>query len=201
MNYWLTLIPVISAAIGWLIHSAVVKMLFHPRKARKIGGITFQGIFPRHQQQLAYKIGKVINTEFLSFDAIEQKISNPENLKKVMPMIEAHVDDFLRNRMKKEMPVVGMFIGEKTIDNLKSMFLREIETLFPHIMKQYATGMTTELKPEQIIIQKLADFPAERLEKLLHSSMSRELSQFKIMGAVVGFIIGVIQVIITFFFF
>ena len=100
-------------------------MLFHPRQPKKILGVTFHGIFPKRQQQFAEKLGKLVSAEFLSFDDIEQKISNPENLKKVMPMIETHVDDFLRNRLKDEMPVISMFIGDKTITNLKTMFMKE----------------------------------------------------------------------------
>ena len=130
MNYWLILIPLISAFIGWVTNWVAIKMLFHPREPKKILGITFHGIFPKRQQQFAEKLGKLVSAEFLSFDDIEQKISNPENLKKVMPMIETHVDDFLSNRLKDEMPVISMFIGDKTITNLKNMFMKEIESFF-----------------------------------------------------------------------
>jgi len=34
-----------------------IKMLFHPREPRKFLGITFQGIFPKRQQQFAEKLG------------------------------------------------------------------------------------------------------------------------------------------------
>jgi hypothetical protein len=71
------------------------KMLFYPREPKKILGITFQGIFPKRQKQFAEKLGKLVSAEFLSFTDIEQKISDPDNLKKIMPMIESHVDDFL----------------------------------------------------------------------------------------------------------
>src|ERR1700741_3380918 len=119
MNFWLLLIPVISAFIGWITNWVAIKMLFHPRYPKKILGITFHGIFPKRKQQFAEKLGKLVSAEFLSYPDIEQKISDPENLKKIMPMIEKHVDDFLRTRLSDEMPVISMFIGDKTINNLK----------------------------------------------------------------------------------
>lgn len=197
MNYWLILIPVISAFIGWVTNWVAIKMLFHPREPRRFLGITFQGIFPKRQQQFAEKLGKLVSAEFLSFADIEEKISNPENLKKIMPMIEAHVDGFLRTRLSEEMPMISMFIGDKTINKLKDALMKEIETLFPIVMKQYAANLKTELDLEQIVIRKVSGFSSDKLEEILYQIMSKEFRFVEIIGAVIGFIIGTVQVLIT----
>lgn len=198
MNYWLLIIiPLISAFIGWVTNWVAIKMLFHPREPKKILGITFHGIFPKRQQQFAEKLGKLVSAEFLSFDDIEEKISSPENLKKIMPMIENHIDDFLRNRLSNEMPVISMFIGDKTIGKLKEAFMKEIESLFPQVMKQYAVNLKDELDLEQIVIKKVSGFSSDKLEEVLLQIMSKEFRFVEIIGAVIGFIIGLLQVIIT----
>lgn len=198
MNNWLfIIIPLISAFIGWVTNWVAIKMLFHPREPKKILGITFHGIFPKRQQQFAEKLGKLVSAEFLSFDDIEEKISNPDNLKKIMPMIENHIDDFLRNRLTTEMPVISMFIGDKTITKLKESFMKEIEQLFPKVMKQYAVNLKDQLDLEQIVIKKVAGFSSDKLEEVLYQIMSKEFRFVEIIGAVIGFIIGLIQVIIT----
>ncbi len=197
MNYWLLLIPIISAFIGWVTNWVAIKMLFHPREPKKILGITFHGIFPKRQQQFAEKLGKLVSAEFLSFDDIEQKISSPENLKKIMPMIEDHIDDFLRTRLSTEMPVISMFIGDKTITKLKGSFMNEIELLFPQVMKQYAANLKSELDLEQIVINKVSGFSTDKLEEVLYQIMSKEFRFVEIIGAVIGFIIGAVQVLIT----
>jgi len=197
MNYWLILIPLISAFIGWVTNWIAIKMLFHPRNPRKIIGITFHGIFPKRQKQFAEKLGRLISSEFLSFTDIEQKISDPQNLKKVMPLIEAHVDDFLRSKLKSQIPVLSMFIGEKTIISLKEVFMQEIETIFPQVMKQFVGNLKNELDLEEIVIKKVAGFSTDKLEEILYQIMSKEFRFVEIIGAVIGFIIGVVQVIIT----
>jgi uncharacterized membrane protein YheB (UPF0754 family) len=195
MNYWLFIIPVISAFIGWMTTWVAIKMLFHPHKPKKILGVTFYGVFPKRQQQFAEKLGMLVKTVF-SFDDIEQKISDPDNLKKIMPTIETHVDDFLRNRLSVEMPVISMFIGDKTINKLKTAFMKEIETLFPLVMKQYAGNLKTEFDLEDIVIKKVSGFSSEELEKILQQAMSKEFRLVKIAGAVIGLIIGVVQFVI-----
>ena len=198
MNYWLLIIiPIISAFIGWVTNWVAIKMLFHPREPKRILGITFHGIFPKRQQQFAEKLGKLISAEFLSFNDIEEKIRNPENLKKIMPMIENHIDDFLRNKLGTEMPMISMFIGDKTVTKLKESFMKEIEILFPQVMKQYAANLKDELDLEQIVIQKVSGFSSDKLEEVLLQIMSKEFRFVEIIGAVIGFIIGLVQVIIT----
>jgi uncharacterized membrane protein YheB (UPF0754 family) len=197
MNYWLILIPIISAFIGWFTNWIAIKMLFHPREPKKILGMTFHGIFPKRQQQFAEKLGKLISTEFLSFSDIEQKISSPENLKKMMPEIEAHVDHFLRKKLADQMPMLSMFIGDKTINNLKSVFMQELESLFPDVMKKFASNMKNELDLEKIVTAKVSAFSSDKLEAILYQIMSKEFRFVEIIGAVLGFTIGIVQVIIT----
>ena len=120
-------------------------MLFHPKEPRYILGIRFHGIFPKRQRQFAEKLGKLVSEQLLSFQDIEQKITHPENLKKIMPQVEEHIDHFLRVKLAEQMPVISMFIGDKTISELKSIFTKELETLFPVIMQKYMGSLQDQL--------------------------------------------------------
>jgi len=203
MNYSLLLqfilIPVISAFIGWFTNWIAIKMLFHPKEPKRILGITFHGIFPKRQKIFAEKLGKMISAEFLSFEDIEQKIADPQNLQKLMPMIEGHVDNFLRNKLSDEMPFLSLFIGDKTIKSLKKVFMQELETLFPILMKSYASQLQAELDLEKIVTEKVSAFSSDKLEDILYQIMSNEFRFVEILGGVIGFIIGILQVLLTYF--
>ena len=197
MNYTLFFIPLISAFIGWFTNWIAIKMLFHPREPKKILGITFHGIFPKRQKQFAEKLGKLVSEELLSFEDIEEKITNPENVKKLLPLMEVHIDNFLRNKLSAQMPMLGMFIGDKTINQLKIVFMNELEILFPTIMKNYVSNLQSELDLEKIIVTKVSAFSSDKLEQILNAIMSKEFRFVEIIGAVLGFIIGLLQVLIT----
>jgi len=197
MNYWLLLIPVISAFIGWITNLIAIKMLFHPRLPIKILGITIQGIFPKRQEQFAVKLGKLVSEELLSFKDIEQKITDPGNIKAMIPLIENHIDRFLREKLSETMPMLSMFIGDKTIDKIKEVFLAELENLFPVIMKSYLGKLQTELDLEAIVTEKVKAFSSEKLEQILYQVMAKEFTFIEIIGAILGFIIGLLQVVIT----
>ncbi len=202
MNYSLLLqfilIPVISAFIGWFTNWVAIKMLFHPKEPKRILGITLHGIFPKRQKVFAEKLGKMISAEFLSFEDIEQKIASPQNLQKLMPMIEGHVDKFLRDKLGDEMPFLSLFIGDKTIRSLKKIFMLELEILFPQLMKSYAGHLQEELDLEKIVTEKVSAFSSDKLENILYQIMSKEFRFVEILGGVIGFIIGILQVLISY---
>jgi len=197
MSIWLWTIPLISAFIGYFTNWVAIKMLFHPREPIRFLGITIQGIFPKRQQQFGEKLGKLVSDEFLSFNDIEEKISHPENLDKLMPHVEGHIDSFLHNKLPVAFPMISMFIGEKTIETLKTAFMEELKELFPQLMQRYAGELKNELDLEQIVQDKVSKFSSDKLETILYQIMSKEFRFVEILGGVLGFLIGLIQVAIT----
>jgi uncharacterized membrane protein YheB (UPF0754 family) len=193
----LYLIPFISAFIGWFTNWIAIKMLFHPKKPVKILGITFIGIFPKRQVQFAEKLGKLVSDELLSFQDIESKITNTANIDQLMPQIDAHIDHFLRVKLADQMPVISMFIGDKTIQQMKSVFMAELKELFPGIMKTYMGNLQRDLDLEKIVVDKVKGFSTDKLEQILNDIMSKEFRFVEIIGGVLGFLIGIVQVILT----
>ena len=198
MNYWLLLVPIVGAFIGWLTNRVIVRSLFHPRLPRKILGLTFHGILPKSQPQIAVKFGKLASDELLTtVDALEQKITSIENLKKLMPVIDQQIDEFLQTKIKSEFPFVSMFIGTKTINKFKEAISRELEILFPKLIGNYIGNLRKDIDLEKIISEKIGSFPQEKLETIINEDMSKGIRSFEMAGALVGFAIGIISILIT----
>lgn len=106
-----------------------------------------------------------------------------------MPLVENHIDDFLRNKLKQKMPVISMFIGDKTVNSLKEVFLKEIEELFPHVLKQFAGSLQENLDLGGLVAKKIEGIESEQLKKML----APLLRYFQLAGLLGGLIIGVID--------
>ncbi|MEY3350945.1 MAG: hypothetical protein RIQ50_1056 [Bacteroidota bacterium] len=193
----LLLIPLISAFIGWFTNWIAIKMLFHPKEPKRILFFTIQGIFPKRQQQFAEKLGKLVSAELVSFSDIETKLTHPDNLKKLMPLVDNKVDEFLRVKLSDAFPIISMFIGETTIQQLKSVFMNELEEILPELIRKYVRNLESQLDLEKIVIEKVSRFSSDKIESLLNQIMSTEFRFIEIIGGVLGFIIGLIQVVIT----
>ncbi len=194
----LYLIPFISAFIGWFTNWIAIKMLFHPKQPVKVLGITIQGIFPKRQQQFAQKLGVLVATELLHFNDIAAKLKDPKQLESVTPVIESHIDTFLRVKLQEKLPVVSMFIGDNTIGKLKEGMMEEINGLLPEVIGKYADNLSEKMDVEKMVTNKVANFSSDKLEEILTAIMSKEFRFVEIIGGVLGFVIGLIQVILTY---
>ena len=192
-NYLVTII--LSTFTGWVTTWIAIKMLFHPRYPIKILGYPLQGIFPKNQLKIAEKLGQVVSNELLSFSDIEKKITSPENLEKLKPEIEKHIDGFLNHKLKDVFPVLSKFIGVKTTNQLKDAFMNELETMFPTLMHSYMYHLQSEIDLEKIVVEKVAGFSSEKLEEILNAVTSKEFQFLEVVGAIFGMLIGIVQVI------
>jgi uncharacterized membrane protein YheB (UPF0754 family) len=197
ISWWLYTIPFISAFIHWLTIWMALKLLFHPRKPRKILGFTLHGVFPKRQRQIAESLGRIVGQELLSFGDIEKTITDPQNVQKILPLAEQHIDHFLRTKLKESMPMISMFIGDKTIVQLKTVFMQELEELFPVIMKNYVANLKNDLDLERIVVDKIANFSSGRLEEMLNQILTKEFRFVEVIGAALGFFIGLLQIFLT----
>jgi uncharacterized membrane protein YheB (UPF0754 family) len=197
ISWWLYTIPFISALIHWITIRLALKLLFHPRQPKRILGFTLQGIFPKRQRQIAENLGKIVGQELLSFGEIEAAITKPEHIVKILPLAEQQIDHFLKVKLPETMPVISMFIGDKTIGQLKTVFMQELEQLFPVIMKTYSGNLRHDLDLERIVTEKIANFSSDRLETMLNQILTKEFRFVEIIGGILGFIIGLFQILLT----
>ncbi|MBC7946810.1 MAG: DUF445 domain-containing protein [Chitinophagaceae bacterium] len=178
MNYWLIIIPLISSLLGWAGMKLGTWFLIH----RAI---------PKRQAELAKAAGVAVGAEF-SLSTIEEKIKDPSNVKKIMPLVETHIDDFLRNKLKQKMPMIGMLIGDKTINSLKEVFMKEIEELFPAVLSQFSGNLKNEIDIPKMVAGKIAAITPHQLNRAL-SPVSR---YFEGVAALIGFLIGLVNLAI-----
>lgn len=90
------------------------------------------------------------------------------------------------------MPVIGVLIGDKTINSLKEVFLKEIEELFPQVLTQFAGNLQNELNIETMVANKITSVSAGQTEKML----SPALRYFHLTAAITGFVAGLINMIL-----
>ena len=193
----LFLLPVISAFIGWFTNWVAVKMLFHPRLPTRILGITFHGIFPKRQVQFAQKLGATVAGELIHFKDIAAQMSDPAAIAEIMPQLETQIDEFLAVRIKEKIPVLAMFLTDGTSAMIKAGLMEEMEIMLPKLIRDYAENLEKKINIEKMVSEKVAAFSSDKLEALLLSVMANELRFVEIIGGVLGFLIGLLQLVLT----
>lgn len=192
MHYWLLLVPIIGALIGWLLHRLVLWYLFHPTTPISLAGITIVGRYPAAQATIAQQIGEKVASNFISFAEIGQKLSHPSILQQLTPFIDEHVENFLRKKLPEKMPMIAMFVGDKTINIMKEALSAELQLLFPLLAEKLGQSLEQEINVEQLVADKIKSIPPVALEAILKHQFPQVFLQMQWLGALTGSLIGLL---------
>lgn len=194
------ILPFISALIGWFTNYLAIKMLFHPRKEINFVLFKLHGIFPKRQKKLAEQVGQIVEAELFSIHDVIAKINKKENLEDVFVIIEKRIDQYLHERLFKSMPMLKMFINEELIQKIKKSMLAEFEKMLPEVIDNFSLKLEQEINVKEIVHEKIAAFSSDKLEEILVSIMSKEFKFIEIVGGILGFVIGLVQLGLVFLF-
>lgn len=152
-------IPIMTALFGWMVAWLFVKALFINWK----GGLS--------QSISSLKIEQLITTEvsLKQFDLL-------------LPTLDKHLDDFFNLKLTQKMPMIAMFIGNKTIDQLKEVFIEELKLMFPELVQKLLNGSIKEL--ESALQQKW--------KKNIEISLLKATHKIRIAAFILGFLWGIL---------
>jgi len=158
----LLLIPILVGVFGWCLVWAITVVPFKwPYLADKwVGQIDLTKIIP----QL---------TENDSFEAMK-------------PVINDKLEDFFRHKLSAKLPMISMFIGDKTIEDLKAVFMDELALLFPILIDAFSANLNKDLQ-----LQWQQKFSRIAQQKIAKATMPIRWAAF-ILGAIWGGMIALI---------
>ncbi|WPJ96790.1 DUF445 family protein [Coraliomargarita algicola] len=191
----LILTPFITAGIGWLTNWVAIQMLFHPRVPMRIFFWKWQGLIPRRQQQLAEESAEIIEREILQQHMILNEIRKIE----LGPYLEEAAHKVVWHRIGpqlKAIPLLGSFINDGTLAKFEVIAAASMKEEAGPLIEKVATQFESSVNLKQMIEDNIAAFDLDRLESIVNQVAKREFKTIERLGAVLGFFIGCIQVLL-----
>ena len=195
----LYLLPIVAALIGWITNFLAVKMLFHPREARKILFFTFHGVFPKRQKALADKLGDIVSAELISITDISSKIKEFASSDEVLNDVGKRIEATIRNKLVSTFPMLSMFLSDEMVEKVTSLFKIELQEYLEETSKSLGEKLENEIDIKKLVSQRVTNFSSQKLEELLNQLMKKEFRFIELIGAIIGFLIGCFQIAILSF--
>lgn len=152
-----------------------------------------QGIFPKRKTVLARRMARLVADELLSMDQLKEEIDRQATQGQIRVAIEEEVEVYLRDKIASLNPIVKTFINDNRIARLRDKICSEIETFVPKITHQFFNRLDT-VNLENMVFDQVASFTSDKLENMMMSVIQKELRFIELAGAILGFIIGLVQV-------
>lgn len=190
-------LPILTALIGWITNYIAVKMIFRPRKEVRIAGIRLIGLIPKRKHDLAVRIAETIEKELISHRDIREIIQSDDFYLHTGNLIKKKITDLIDEKLLAN-PLVAMFITPEMSENLTDMLMEELQKEIPGLIDTLFEAVEKKLDFKKIIRDKIDGFDLSRLESIIYTIAAKELKAIELFGGVLGFVVGLIQVLIIF---
>lgn len=173
--------------------SVYVYILITAAAAGFLAGLILRKVCVRRLPQVVSRAARQFAKTAIDPKMITAGLSGAVNFDHIRPLIEEHVDEFLGHKLGKEMPMIGMFIGDKTIAQLKGIFMKELAEIFPLVMNRYVSELSENFEMN-ILFENISGAASATVNDL-----DRNLLSFiPLYTALTALAIGFVQVLVVF---
>ena len=187
-------VPLLGGLIGYVTNRIAVKMIFRPIEPVSILGIRVQGLIARRKDELAESIGRVVGDHLVQHDDITKAFENID----FEAAIKGVLNDSLGPKIAefRALPMIGAFLTDERIEALQGSVLESIVAHKATFLAKMEEAVEQGLDVQAVVTDKIAAFSVEKLESLVLAVAAKELRAIEYFGALLGVLIGVLQVLL-----
>lgn len=193
MTWNLISLPIVAALIGWGTNVIAIKMLFWPREPIRIFGWEFLGVLPKRRLDIARSIADVLNDDILPLAELMDAVNTPETRQRVAQLIT----EGLIAKVGRFLPSFIMdYAGNRLHQHLEELVAGELENLIPQLASQLSQELQSNKFLGSFVEEKIKSFDLVQLEEMVLKVAKNELRYIELFGALLGLLIGLIQVLL-----
>lgn len=188
---------IIGGCIGYITNKLAIKLIFRPINPIKIPilNIEILGLIPKRKKEIAKNIGDIIQREFISVDEILENIIDENDKVRIITYIKGKVRIIIEERaILIPSPIRQMLQGyiENIVEEEFSKYINELSKDIVHKAQD-------RINIQEIVENKINELDLYELENIILSIAEKELKHIEVLGLILGFLIGIVQGILTIF--
>ena len=191
-QWWL--MPIVGGLVGLGTNWLALQMIFRPLEAKRyLGLVTYQGMFPSRQAEIAADYGRITAREILT----------PQNLLRIITEGEAGtriarlVLDKVGERVEAARPMVEMMtqttVTDEQLEAVKWMVVRRVGEAAPEVQSEIEAYIEEQLQVGELVESKLRAMPKTEFERLLRGIFEQDEWILIAIGGALGAGVGLLQ--------
>lgn len=196
MDLKLILPPFTGALIGWVTNWAAIKLLFRPHLPVEVFGRSFQGLIPKRRKEIANSIAGAIEKELLTSEAVASVFSGLDIKEDVERLTEKLLEHSFVGASVRGVPIINLMaeaLNAQIKEHLYKKIAERHDEIQDHIKDALSARLRDNLRIGEIVGDKIDGLDVMRFEEFFTDFIGRELRHLEYLGAVMGFIIGLLQ--------
>ncbi|MFC3450693.1 DUF445 domain-containing protein [Amycolatopsis speibonae] len=190
-------LPLFGIGIGWFTDWIALKMIFLPREPKRFFGFyTWQGVFQKRKDQVAADYGDMIAQEIITIpNLLEAVLSGPKS-DKLFTMITREVQRTIDAQASVVKPFVAMAVGSRKFQEMKQTAAAKAAARIPETIRHAEGYAVNALDVRNTIVDRMRQLNPLEFEQLLRPAFRQDEWKLIAVGAVIGGLVGELQVLL-----
>ncbi|MGL6107288.1 DUF445 domain-containing protein [Romboutsia sp.] len=185
----------IGGLIGYITNVVAIKLIFRPIEPIKIPFTNKEiiGLIPKRRGEIANNIGEVIAKEFLTIDEILENAITEADKDELVEYINVKIKTIVNEKMA----FVPSAIKSIVLGYISEALEEEIKKCINELEEDIIIKVNQRIDIQQMVEDKINELDLYYLEEIIIKIVKNELKHIEILGLVLGFLIGIVQGVIT----
>lgn len=189
--------PIFGGLTGWFTDWLALKMIFHPKKPTRILGLfTWQGMFLKRRKEVAKEYGALIAAEVVTPHNILEAILRGPLSNRLYSLIQEQV----KAAIDEQTGTVGRLLlhatGSRQYELMKQVVADRVVETLPTTLRHVEKYAGDAMDLHNTLVTKMQELTEEEFEALLRPAFQQDEWILIMVGAILGFLVGELQVLI-----
>jgi uncharacterized membrane protein YheB (UPF0754 family) len=189
-------LPIFGASIGLFTDWLAIKMIFVPRRPLRIGRFTIQGKFQRRRAEVARQYGELIAHEILTVPNLVDGILRGPRSDRLLAMVERMVAKAVDEQTSVFKPVLSVAVGGRRLQQMKQAAATKALERLPDTVRHAQGYLTEAMDVANMVEERMLRLTPVEYEGLLRPAFRQDEWKLIVVGGVIGFIVGELQVLL-----
>lgn len=193
-NPWI--MPGFGFFVGFVSDWIALNLIFIPRRRVKLlGFIPMHAVLHKDRELITCDYAKLIATEIFSPDVVFDAIMHGPTSGRIFAAIEKEISAEIDHQSDVGRPLIALAVGSKRYLRAKESLARLVMERLPDTMWQAQAYGADAIDVENLIAEKMRQLSPDEYESILRPIFKDDEMLVVIMGAILGFLVGELQVV------
>jgi uncharacterized membrane protein YheB (UPF0754 family) len=190
--WWM--MPIVGAVVGLGTNWLAIQMIFRPLEPRRyLGLVTYQGMFPKRQAEIARDYGRIAAGEVLTpANLIDHVAANPAAEELVGELVGQ-----ARGQLEQFRPLLAMIAGaeptDDQLDKVTFVLAQRLTDLVPQARPLVEDHLSQSLRLDELIEERLSVLDKPQFERMLRGIFEEDEIILVLIGGALGAAVGAVQ--------
>lgn len=188
------MLPAFGGFVGFFSDWVALQMMFRPLYPKKVMGMTLQGLFIKRQKEVAADYAALISKQILTSGNMMEELFSGTHSDKVITLVNRHVKEVIDTQAGIVRPLVVYAVGGEKYRNIKEQVAKRILQQLPTTMKFIESYAEDAMDIRNTLVERMQQLSPEEFEGMLRPAFKEDEWSLIIVGAVLGFMVGELQI-------